>query len=65
MSDRAGKRDMADLDTLPPGPERRALLQEFGMNISPADFSEAEWSARQTDWERILGQVRASTSSPA
>ena len=35
----------ARLFTLPPGPERRALMRELRMPIEPRDFSEDEWRA--------------------
>lgn len=31
--------------TLPPGPERRELMREQRLNISPNDYTPEEWAA--------------------
>lgn len=47
---------------LPPGPERRQLMQRLGWNVGAADFSEEEIAASKAEakqLEKVVDQIRA------
>lgn len=43
-SEAAAAEAVAELHTLPPGLERRQLMDKLGINISPDDFTPEEWA---------------------
>lgn len=47
----------ADPFTLPAGPERRALMAQLGMNVSPSDFTPHEIAASERDSAAALAEL--------
>lgn len=52
--------------TLPPGPERRELMREQRLNISPNDYTSEEWAAVEEKAQaarEVFGSMDSDTPS--